>query len=154
RQGRPRRATTWDVPIRRRSSSGCCPRAAAGRGPCAGHSTGGRLCSSCPDGSAQFHQRRGLFMELGLYGLGRMGGNMVTRLAQGGHRVVAGNRSQGPVQEAVTHGAVAASSIAEMVKLLKAPRVLWAMVPSGAVTDETLDEFAKHASKGDVLVDG
>ena len=93
-------------------------------------------------------------MELGLYGLGRMGGNMVTRLAQGGHRVVAGNRSQGPVQEAVTHGAVGASSIAEMVKLLRPPRVLWAMVPSGDVTDETLDEFAKHASRGDVLIDG
>ena len=46
-------------------------------------------------------------VDIGLYGLGRMGGNMVTRLARGGHRVIAGNRSPEPVQEATTHGAVA-----------------------------------------------
>ena len=93
-------------------------------------------------------------MDIGIYGLGRMGGNMATRLAQGGHRVVASNRSRGPVDEAVTHGAVAAYTIEELVAALPAPRVLWAMVPSGAVTDETLEEFARHASKGDVFVDG
>ena len=93
-------------------------------------------------------------MEIGIYGLGRMGGNMATRLAQGGHRVVASNRSRGPVDEAVTHGAVAAYSIKELVAALRPPRVLWSMVPAGAVTDEALEEFAKHASKGDVFVDG
>ncbi len=93
-------------------------------------------------------------MEIGLYGLGRMGGNMVTRLARGGHRVVAGNRSAGPVEEAVAHGAVGASSIADMVRKLEPPRVLWAMVPSGDVTEATLREFAAHASTGDVIVDG
>jgi 6-phosphogluconate dehydrogenase len=50
-------------------------------------------------------------MEIGIYGLGRMGGNMATRLAQGGHRVVASNRSRGPVDEAVQNGAVAAYTI-------------------------------------------
>jgi len=92
--------------------------------------------------------------EIGLYGLGRMGGNMVTRLARGKHRVVAGNRSPEPVQEAVDHGAVGAASIEDMVKQLKPPRVLWSMVPAGEVTDHTLDQFAAHASPGDVLVDG
>jgi 6-phosphogluconate dehydrogenase len=93
-------------------------------------------------------------MDIGIYGLGRMGGNMVTRLLRGGHRVVAGNRSPGPVDEKKTEGAVGAYSIEEMVKALKSPRVLWAMVPAGDATDHTLDEFAKYASKGDVLVDG
>ncbi len=93
-------------------------------------------------------------MDIGIYGLGRMGGNMATRLAQGGHHVVASNRSRGPVDEAVQHGAVAAYSIEEMVSKLKAPRVLWSMVPAGAVTDEALDEFATYASRGDVFVDG
>jgi len=93
-------------------------------------------------------------MEIGLYGLGRMGGNMVTRLARGGHRVIAGNRSPEPVQEAATHGAIASSSVEDMVKKMKPPRVLWAMVPAGDVTDHTLDEFARFASPGDVLVDG
>ena len=92
--------------------------------------------------------------EIGVYGLGRMGGNMVTRLARGKHRVVAGNRSPEPVQEAVGHGAVGAASIEDMVKQLKPPRVLWSMVPAGEVTDHTLDEFAAFASPGDVLVDG
>ena len=93
-------------------------------------------------------------MEIGLYGLGRMGGNMVTRLARGGHRVVAGNRSPEPVDEAKSHGAVGAYSIEEMCKQVKPPRVLWSMVPAGEATDHTLDEFTKYASKGDVLVDG
>ncbi len=93
-------------------------------------------------------------MDIGLYGLGRMGGNMVTRLVRGGHRVVAGNRSKGPVDEHAAEGAVAAHTIEEMVSKLKAPRVLWSMVPAGDATEETLGEFAKHASKGDVLVDG
>jgi 6-phosphogluconate dehydrogenase len=93
-------------------------------------------------------------MEVGLYGLGRMGGNMVTRLARGKHRVVAGNRSRSPVDEAVEHGAVASDGIADMVAKLRPPRVLWSMVPAGEATEETLQEFAKHASKGDILVDG
>ena len=93
-------------------------------------------------------------MEIGLYGLGRMGGNMVTRLARGGHRVVAGNRSPEPVQEAVAHGAVGATSVEEMARQLKPPRVLWSMVPAGDPTDHALDEFARYASQGDVLVDG
>src|SRR5216683_3061867 len=93
-------------------------------------------------------------VEIGLYGLGRMGGNMVTRLARGGHRVIAGNRSPEPVQEASQHGAVASTSVEDMVKKMKPPRVLWSMVPAGDVTDHTLDEFARFASPGDVLVDG
>jgi 6-phosphogluconate dehydrogenase len=93
-------------------------------------------------------------MDIGLYGLGRMGGNMVTRLARGGHRVIAGNRSPDPVKEAVTHGATASRSIEDMVRQLKPPRLLWSMVPAGEATDHTLDEFAEFASPGDVLIDG
>ncbi|HEU5288631.1 MAG TPA: decarboxylating 6-phosphogluconate dehydrogenase [Candidatus Limnocylindria bacterium] len=93
-------------------------------------------------------------MDIGLYGLGRMGGNMVTRLLRGGHRVVAGNRSPGPVDEKKGEGAVAAYTIEEMVRALTPPRVLWSMVPSGDATEAALDEFARHASKGDVLIDG
>src|SRR2546430_478900 len=93
-------------------------------------------------------------VDIGIYGLGRMGGNMVTRLARGGHRVIAGNRSPEPVQEAIGHGAVGASSIEDMVRKLKPPRVLWSMVPAGDATDHTLDEFARFAPPGDVLVDG
>ena len=93
-------------------------------------------------------------MEIGLYGLGRMGGNMAQRLVRGGHRVVVANRSRGPVDELKRHGAEGAGSIAEMAKALREPRVLWSMVPAGEATDAALEEFAAHAAKGDVLVDG
>src|SRR5204862_7194228 len=99
-------------------------------------------------------RKEGKRVEIEIYGLGRMGGNMVTRLARGGHRVIAGNRSPEPVQEAAKHGAVGASSVEEMVRALKPPRVLWSMVPAGDPTDHTLDEFMRYASPGDVLVDG
>jgi 6-phosphogluconate dehydrogenase len=93
-------------------------------------------------------------MEIGLYGLGRMGGTMVSRLLRGGHRVVAGNRSAGPVDEKKAEGAVGAYTIEEMVRALRPPRVLWSMVPAGEATEQALEEFARHAQKGDVLVDG
>ncbi len=93
-------------------------------------------------------------MEIGFYGLGRMGGNMVRRLVRGGHRVVASNRSPEPVREAEAAGAVAAYTLDELIAQTKQPRVLWVMVPAGDVTEHALDELAKRATKGDVLVDG
>jgi len=94
-------------------------------------------------------------MELGLYGLGRMGGNMVIRLARGGHRVVACNRSPGPVQEAANQGAITAYSPEELVsKLTESPRIVWVMVPSGQVTDDTIQHFMKLLSPGDIIIDG
>ncbi|MBA3375935.1 MAG: decarboxylating 6-phosphogluconate dehydrogenase, partial [Actinobacteria bacterium] len=58
------------------------------------------------------------------------------------------------IKELEKHGAVGASSIAEMAKALREPRVLWSMVPAGEATDATLEELATYAAKGDVLVDG
>src|SRR5579885_1959925 len=94
-------------------------------------------------------------MELGLYGLGRMGGNMVTRLVRGGQRVGAANRSPGPVKEAEANGAIPAYTIEEMVqKLQEKPRVVWLMVPAGPVTDETLDHVMSLLQQGDIIIDG
>ncbi|WP_273844974.1 phosphogluconate dehydrogenase (NAD(+)-dependent, decarboxylating) [Rubrobacter calidifluminis] len=94
-------------------------------------------------------------MELGIYGLGRMGANMVRRLVdKGDHRVVAGNRSPGKVDEAVEHGAEGAYSVEEFVQKLSPPRVLWSMLPAGDVTEEMLHRFAELADEGDIIVDG
>ncbi len=94
-------------------------------------------------------------MEIGIYGLGRMGGNMAVRLLRGGHRVVASNRSRGPVDEAAQSGAEPAYSIAEMVQKLQAsPRVVWLMVPSGQVTDDALGEVMALLKPGDIIIDG
>src|SRR5919206_554949 len=93
-------------------------------------------------------------MQIGFVGLGRMGGNMVHRLARGGHDVVAFNRSPGPVQEAVSHGATGASSLADLVSKLHPPRHIWLMLPAGNVTDEYLNQLMDLCSPGDLFVDG
>ena len=94
-------------------------------------------------------------MEIGLYGLGRMGANMVRRLVRGGeHRVVAGNRSPGPVDELVSEGPEGAYSMEEMVEMLSPPRVIWTMVPAGDVTEQTLLTLAGMMDEGDILIDG
>jgi 6-phosphogluconate dehydrogenase len=93
-------------------------------------------------------------MQLGFVGLGRMGGNMVHRLARGGHEVVAFNRSPGPVQQAVQHGATGATSLEDLVQRVKAPRVIWLMLPAGGVTDEYLNQLMELCQPGDLFVDG
>ena len=70
-------------------------------------------------------------MELGMIGLGRMGANMTERLLQGGHRVIAYDRSPEAIQRTVDLGASGAHSLADFVKQLNPPRVIWLMVPSG-----------------------
>jgi 6-phosphogluconate dehydrogenase len=94
-------------------------------------------------------------MEIGIYGLGRMGANMVRRLVRTGeHRVVAGNRSSGPVDEAVSEGAEGAYSMEEMIEKLQTPRAVWTMVPAGDVTEGALLKFADLMDEGDILIDG
>jgi 6-phosphogluconate dehydrogenase len=93
-------------------------------------------------------------MEIGFVGLGRMGFNMALRLLQGGHRVVAWNRSPEKVEEVARHGAVPAASLAELVAKLAAPRVVWVMLPAGAATDEAIRAIAPGLAPGDLVVDG
>ncbi len=94
-------------------------------------------------------------MELGIFGLGRMGANMTVRLLQSGHRVVASNRSPGPVDEAAKQGAVPAYTLEEMVSKLEAsPRIVWLMVPAGQVTDDTLHHVMGLLQPGDIIIDG
>ncbi|MCT2589213.1 decarboxylating 6-phosphogluconate dehydrogenase [Streptomyces sp. N2-109] len=84
-------------------------------------------------------------MELGLVGLGKMGGNMRERIRRAGHTVVGYDRDPGLTD---------VPSLAELVGRLKGPRVVWVMVPAGAATQSTVDELSELLSPGDVLVDG
>jgi 6-phosphogluconate dehydrogenase len=93
-------------------------------------------------------------MELGFVGLGRMGGNMVTRLVRGGHRVVAWDRSVDAIARARESGAEAAGALAELPKTLKAPRVVWVMVPAGEPTESTIQALAGVLERGDTIIDG
>jgi len=93
-------------------------------------------------------------MELGMVGLGRMGGNMAKRLVRGGHTVVVWNRDPAKVEELTKVGAQGAKTLAEVVKSLKKPRSIWVMLPSGEVTENTILELAKLCEPGDTLIDG
>ncbi len=94
-------------------------------------------------------------MDLGIWGMGRMGFNMVRRLVDSGeHRVVAGNRSPGKVDDAVEAGAEGAYSVEEFVQKQETPRVLWSMLPAGDVTDQMIGQFIELADEGDIVVDG
>lgn len=93
-------------------------------------------------------------MDIGFIGLGKMGLNMVTRLARGGHRVVAYDRHAEAVNRAEKEGCAGASSLADLVARLPAPRALWLMVPAGDPTEETVAAAAPLLARGDVIVDG
>ena len=93
-------------------------------------------------------------MELGFIGLGKMGMNMVTRLQQGKHRVVAYDRTADLIKQAESVGCVGAASLEDMIAKLKAPRIVWIMVPSGAPTEETVGNVASLLSAGDIIIDG
>jgi 6-phosphogluconate dehydrogenase len=93
-------------------------------------------------------------MDIAIVGLGRMGANMVRRLLQDGHRVVAHNRSREPIDELAAEGAVAAYELDDVVKQLEAPRAIWLMVPAGAPVDQQIEALVPLLDKGDIIIDG
>ena len=93
-------------------------------------------------------------MQLGLIGLGRMGGNMARRLMAGGHDVVGWDRSAEAVKQVGAAGAGAAQSIDDLVARLTPPRAVWVMVPAGDPTEQTVAAVAEHLQAGDVVIDG
>jgi 6-phosphogluconate dehydrogenase len=94
-------------------------------------------------------------MRLGMVGLGKMGGNMVQRLARGGHQVVVHDRDpEVTARIGAFEGAEPAASLDEVVAKLQAPRVIWVMVPAGGATEQVLQDLAARVQPGDVLIDG
>tara|TARA_B100000949_G_C14233897_1_gene430198 strand:- start:355 stop:1263 length:909 start_codon:yes stop_codon:yes gene_type:complete len=93
-------------------------------------------------------------MEIGMIGLGRMGGNMVQRLLNGGHRVVTYDRSAEAVVASQSQGAIGVSSIEELVKNLTAPKAVWVMLPIGQPTEDTINSLIPLLSAGDTVLDG
>jgi len=93
-------------------------------------------------------------MQLGFVGLGRMGSNMVTRLLQGGHSVVAWDVNADAVRAVAAAGARGAASLAELAGVLAPPRAVWVMVPAGEPTEKTVRELTGLLAAGDTIVDG
>ena len=93
--------------------------------------------------------------QIGFVGLGKMGGNMVHRIRRdSAHEVVAFDFDEKTVRQAVKHGAAGASSLRDLVKQLKPPRLVWIMVPAGKPTQETVDKLLKLLDPDDTIVDG
>ncbi len=93
-------------------------------------------------------------MQIGMIGLGRMGGNMVRRLLRGGHECVVYDLSANAIAELVADGASGAGTLDEFVQRLQPPRTAWIMVPAGDPTESMVQELGKRMEKGDAIVDG
>src|SRR5712664_2546797 len=93
-------------------------------------------------------------MQLGMVGLGRMGANMTRRLMRGGHTMVVSDLSADAVKGIAGEGAVASSSLDDLVSKLNAPRAAWIMVPAGDPTDKTVQALISTMQAGDTIIDG
>ncbi|MFE1602735.1 phosphogluconate dehydrogenase (NAD(+)-dependent, decarboxylating) [Methylobacterium sp. ID0610] len=93
-------------------------------------------------------------MQLGMVGLGRMGGNIVRRLLRAGHTAVVYDRSPEAVAALVEAGATGATSLEDVVAKLEGPRAAWVMLPAGAPTEDTVDRLAALMQADDTIIDG
>jgi 6-phosphogluconate dehydrogenase len=93
-------------------------------------------------------------MELGIVGLGRMGGNISQRLMRAGHRTVVYDRNEAAVHGLADKGAAPSSGLADMVAKLTPPRAVWVMLPAGKITEATVAELGGLLSEGDTIIDG
>ncbi len=94
-------------------------------------------------------------MQLGMIGLGRMGGNIVRRLMRDGHSCVVYDRSKDATDALTKEGATAATSVEDLVgKLSDAPKAVWIMLPAGKITQDTVDTLSGLLGRGDIMIDG
>ena len=93
-------------------------------------------------------------MQIGMIGLGRMGGNMVRRLMKGGHSCVVYDRGADVVAAYAKEGATPAKSLEDLASKLQKPRAVWIMVPAGGPTESTVQALASALEAGDTIIDG
>jgi 6-phosphogluconate dehydrogenase len=93
-------------------------------------------------------------MQLGMIGLGRMGGNIVRRLMRDGHSCVVYDKSPQAVAQLAGEGAQGSGDLAQFVAQLEKPRAIWVMLPAGAITEATVVELGGLLAAGDIVIDG
>ncbi len=93
-------------------------------------------------------------MQLGVIGLGRMGGNISVRLTRAGHHCVVYDHSADAVKRVAGEGAAGAKDLADLLSKLEKPRAVWVMLPAGEITEETIKTLSDHMEKGDTIIDG
>src|SRR5207237_3027991 len=154
----------WAEAHLRRGQGGAGPRrfsgarGAAATGPqgASRQGRGGRLgdASAVRRTGARLERGKRQDMQIGMVGLGRMGGNMARRLMRGGHEVVAYATDPAAVKQISSEGATGVSTLDDLVARLAQPRTAWVMVPAGEATEQVVMELAKRMSRGDVIIDG
>jgi len=97
---------------------------------------------------------KGNIMQLGMIGLGRMGGNIVRRLLRGGHSCVVFDTNAASVAQLAQDGATGSQDMADMVAKMPAPRAVWVMLPAGAITEATVTRLGELLQSGDTIIDG
>jgi 6-phosphogluconate dehydrogenase len=93
-------------------------------------------------------------MQIGVIGLGRMGGNITRCLIENGHEAVVYDRDAKAVAALGRDGAVGAEGLDTFVRQLRAPRAIWVMLPAGKITEDTIVELAKLLARDDIIIDG
>ncbi len=93
-------------------------------------------------------------MKIGMIGLGRMGMNMARRLLQGGHQVVAYNRTPDKTHEIISDGGEGAFSLQELTGKMAGQRIIWLMLPAGKLVDEHIRQLQELLSPGDIIIEG
>jgi 6-phosphogluconate dehydrogenase len=93
-------------------------------------------------------------MQLGMIGLGRMGGNIVRRLMKHGHSTVVFDKDAKAVAAIAADGAVGSGDLEDFVGKLERPRTAWVMLPAGPITEAMIDALSKLMQAGDVIIDG
>jgi 6-phosphogluconate dehydrogenase len=93
-------------------------------------------------------------MQIGVIGLGRMGGNITRRLIQNGHEAVVYDHDPKAIADLKRDGASGADGLEKLVQQLRPPRAVWVMLPAGKITDDTITQLGKLLSAGDIVLDG
>ena len=93
-------------------------------------------------------------MQIGIIGLGKMGYNLMLNIMEHQHKAVVFDVNAEAVEKAAADGAQGAESIAQLVKKLNTPRVIWMMVPAGELTESVIEEVSQSLEAGDILIDG
>jgi len=93
-------------------------------------------------------------MQLGMIGLGRMGGNIVRRLTRQGHKCVVFDQNPAAIKALTGEGVTGASDLRDLVRRLDAPRAVWVMLPAGHITEDTVTQLGELLQSGDTIIDG
>ena len=93
-------------------------------------------------------------MQIGVIGLGRMGGNITRRLIQNGHEAVVYDHDANAVATLRQDGAIGAAGVDKLVKQLEPPRAVWLMLPAGKITEDTIGQLAELLAADDIIIDG